>query len=199
MTRRRIVARLWRVRWIGFVIGLIILLLVVWVEVSHRINYGHFVSYGIHIHAVSRRADIGIPGIERMYAAEAFNYTLLPLALQGCQVPTDISPYETVDYRYQVQRFDPESSAWVKVIGVDQFDCEPLVTTRIWPGQKLRTVDWEATGAREGLQKGDTARFVVFTAFNKADDAVDQRTLLSPSFMIEDQVADPSVSYRVKH
>lgn len=199
MTRRRIVARLWRVRWIGFVIGLIILLLVVWVEVSHRINYGHFVLYGIHVDVVSQRADIGIPGIERMYAAEAFNYTFLPFSLQGCQVPTDVSPFEEVVYRYQVQRFDPDSGAWVKVIGVDPFDCEPLVTTRAWPGQSIRTVDWEATGARKGLQKGDAARFVVFTAFNKVDEAADQRTLSSPSFMIEDQVADPSVSYRVKH
>lgn len=199
MTRRRIVARLWRVRWIGFVIGLIILLLVVWVEVSHRINYGHFVLYGVHVDVVSQRADIGIPGIERMYSAEAFNYTFLPFALQGCRVPKDVSPFEVVDYRYQVQRFDPEYGVWVKVVGYDPFDCEPLVTTRIWPGQSIRTVDWEATGARNGIQKGDTARFVVFTAFNKVDDAPDQRILSSPSFIIEDHVADPSVSYRVKH
>lgn len=199
MTRRRIVARLWRIRWIGFVIGVISLVLVAWIEVSHRLNYGHFVSYGIHVHTVSRRVDIGIPGIERDYAAETFNYTFLPSALQGCQQPIDVSPFEEVIYRYQVQRLDPNSGAWVKVVGVDPFDCEPLVTTRIWPGQGIRTVDWEATGARKGFQKGDAARFVVFTAFNRSDDAADQRALSSPPFAIEDHVADPSVSYRVKH
>jgi hypothetical protein len=199
MTRRRIVAGLWRVRWIGFVFALIILVLVGWIEVSHRINYGHFVSYGIHIDTISRRVDIGIPGIERDYAAEAFNFTFMPLVLRGCQVPTDLSPFEEVVYRYQVQRFDPQSGAWAKVIGVDPFGCEPLVTTRIWPGQRIRMVGWEATGARRGLQKGDAARFVLFTAFNKSDDATDQRALSSPAFTIEDHVADPSVSYRVKH
>ncbi|HLF82835.1 MAG TPA: hypothetical protein VI837_01520 [Blastocatellia bacterium] len=195
MTRRI----LWRVRWIALVIGLIILILVAWVEVSHRINYGHFVSYGLHTDTLSRRADIGIPGVEMLYATETFNFTLLSFSAQGCQAPTDLSPFYEMIYRYQVQRFDPVSGEWVKVIGVDPSDCEPLMTRRIWPGQSIRTVDWEATGARKGLQKGDTARFVVFTALNKVDEAADQRILSSPSFTIEDQVADPSVSYRVKH
>ena len=171
-------------RWIGLAVMILLLSSFAWVEVSHRINYGHFVLYGIHIDVVSQRDDFGIPGIENAYAVEAFNCTVLPVALQGCQIPKDISPFEEVVYRYQVQRFDAESNDWVKVMGVDPTDCEPLVMTRIWPGQTIRTVDWEATGARDGLQKGDAARFVVFMTFNKMDDAAGQRILASPSFNI---------------
>jgi hypothetical protein len=199
MDRRRVFGRLCRLRRIAFATGFVLLVLVGWVEVSHRINYGHFVSYGIHVDTLSQHADIGIPGIETMYAAETFNYTLLPIALQGCQVPTDVSPFEEVIYRYQVQLLDPNLGVWVKVVGIDPFDCESLVTTRIWPAQSIRTVDWEATGARKGFQKGDSARFLVLAKFNTADDATDQKTLLSPPITIAEQAVDPSVSYRVKH
>jgi hypothetical protein len=184
---------------IGMALGVLLLVLVALAEISHRMNYGHFFSYGVHVHTMSQQASVGIPGIQTMYAVQTFNYTLLPLELKGCEFAADTSPYKHVEYRYHVQRLDLNSGDWVKVFGIDAIDCEPSVTTRTWPLQSIRIVDWEATAARKGLRKGDTVRFVVFAAFNLADREIGQSVIASQPFTIEEEVADASLSYRVKH
>jgi hypothetical protein len=58
-------------------------------------------------------------------------------------------------------------------------------------------MDGEATGAREPFQKGDQARFVVFTTLDK--ESAWKTAIPSVPFVIQDQVIRGDGSFRVKH
>ena len=76
---------------------------------------------------------------------------------------------------------------------------DALVTQALLPGETMEIVEPEATGAQDGLHKGDLVRFTVFTSFNESDDGWSQRVITSPTFIIEDEKLEPDVPYRVAH
>lgn len=183
--------------------GALVCVLVFSVELVHRYNYGHFVSYGLHVDAMSEDGNIGIPGQTKLYWAELSNFSLLPVALTACDYTTDTLTPGT-DYPYSVQRWDASSQIWQTISDMGGKDfCYPIpagrggthvVSKRLWPGTPVRVMEWEATGAREPFQKGDFARFVVFRK-------IDEGAVGIPSmpFQIEDQVERNDVNFRIKH
>jgi hypothetical protein len=164
-------------------------------EFSHRYNYGHFVSYGLHVDVIARESYIGIPGQTKMYEPHLSNFTLLPVSLEACDFVDDtLSP--GTEYPYAVQRLDTVSKDWQTVVAVSGEDfCTPtplskagtrIVSKRLWPGSAVKIMDGEATGAREPFTKGDMARFVVFREISKG--ANWQTAIPSIPFYIQDQV-----------
>jgi len=185
--------------------GLIVLLaaLLALFEFSHRYNYGHFVSYGLHVDVIARESYIGIPGQTKMYEPYLFNFTLLPVSLEACDFVDDtLSP--GTEYPYAVQRLDTVSKGWQTVAVVsDESFCTPapaarIVSKKLWPGSTIKVMDGEATGAREPFTKGDIARFVVFRELRKG--ANWQTAIPSIPFYIQDQVLrDRERNFRVRH
>ncbi|HEX5703770.1 MAG TPA: hypothetical protein VFX97_11265 [Pyrinomonadaceae bacterium] len=170
-------------------------------ELWHRSTAGHFVAYGAHTHLLRDPANIGIPGINSMYAVDVFNYGLLPISLKGCKQGSDISPYYEIVYRYQLERWDPSAADWKQIISLKASDCpkEALVSSTLWPGQSVRIVDWEATAATDGLRVGDNARFVAHALFDTDDNSAGQKTFISQPFPIDEEPTDRSTQYRIKH
>jgi hypothetical protein len=76
---------------------------------------------------------------------------------------------------------------------------EGLVTKVFGPGETMEVVEPEATGARDGLHKGDLVRFTVFASFNDRDDDWNQRPIISPTFTIEDEKLESEIPFRVRH
>ena len=180
-----------RMRWKLFA-GLIVLLaeLLAIFEFSHRYNYGHFVSYGLHVDVIAHGSSIGQG---KMYEPHLFNFTLLPVSLEACDFVDDtLSP--VTEYPYAVQRLDTVSKDWQTVVAVSGEDfCTPtplseaetrIVSKRLWPGSTIKIMDGEATGEREPFTKGDMARFVVFMEIHKG--ANWQTAIPSTPFWIED-------------
>jgi hypothetical protein len=186
-----------------FTIVAVVCALVLSVELIHHYNYGHFVSYGLHVDALSEDGDIGIPGQTKLYWAEFSNFSFLPVNLTACSYTTDtLSP--GTDYPYAVQRWDASLKTWQTVANMGGKDfCYPIplgrggtniVSKLLWQGRSVRVMEWEATGAREPFQKGDLARFVVFRNIDEGSAGIP-----SMPFQIEDQVEHNDVNFRIKH
>src|SRR5215470_20155819 len=61
------------------------------------------------------RADIGIPGVTKMYDARLTNFSLGPIRIEVCAFVDDAStPGEAA--AFSVQRFDVKSSSWVTIV-----------------------------------------------------------------------------------
>jgi len=171
------------------VLPVIVILLAILAFVAAR--FGTY-THALRATAIVRKADIGIPGISRMYSARLSNAGILPVRVTACDFVDDASHSGTM-VAYTVQRWDQPSKAWVNVgeWGADSF-CKPyplgimratVVERWIWPGKSLSTGE-EATGAR-GLHRGDTARFVIFTGrAGQYKEAVP-----TPGFTIDEQVS----------
>jgi len=65
------------------------------IEYLHHREYGHFVSYGLHVDTLNRDADIGIPGQTKMYWLRLSNYTLWPVKLAACDYISLFLPLPT--------------------------------------------------------------------------------------------------------
>ena len=186
-----------------------IILTCLWVagiEYLHHKEFGHFVTYGIHVDALNRDADIGIPGQTKMYWPRLSNYTLWPVKLAACDYVTDALAHGT-QYPYAVQRWNASSSNWdtiVEINGENYCDAYPLgliktdlVSKRLWPGMSVDVMDGEATGARDSFQKNDKARFVIFTTSSKQ--YAWKTAIPSAAFVIQDQVMRRDGPNRVRH
>jgi hypothetical protein len=178
----------------------VVLFAVIGIEALHYRTWHHYVGFGIHTHILKESVDIAIPGVSNMYAVTATNYTPLPILMHGCKGPSDVSPFYEVLYRYQVEKWESSTATWTKIMAVTP-GCpnEELVTTTLLPGKTMQIVEPEATGARDGLHKGDLVRFTVFTSFNESDDGSKQQLITSPTFFIEDEKRESEVPYRVSH
>ncbi len=148
------------------------------------------------------KADIGIPGISKMYSARLSNSGFLPVRVTACDFVDDTFSSGTM-VAYAVQRWDQTTKAWANVVelGPDTF-CKPypmgimeasVVKRWIRPGKSLSTGE-EVTAAR-GFRLGDTARFVIFAGpagqYKKA--------LPSPAFTIDEEVSQPGLNLRIRH
>ena len=175
------------------------------VEWRHHRTYGHFVSYGLHVDALSEDFSIAIPGQKRLYWAVLSNYSLSTVRLPGCRIPSDVL-YPPVEYPYAVQRFDEASNSWQTVMdetengwcAFRQTDAIGKAETYLSPGSSVEVMGSEATGAREPFRKGDLARFVVFRDVGARGDW--KTAVASAPFRIEDDVVrDENNSFRVTH
>jgi hypothetical protein len=194
------------IRRLLFTVAALLCALVIGLELVHHYNYGHFVSYGLHVDAMNKEGNIGIPGQTKLYWAELSNYSFLPVDLTACDYTTDtLSP--GTDYPYAVQRWNASLQTWQTIADMGRKDfCYPIplgrggthiVFKRLWPGRSVRVMDWEAAGAREPFQKGDLARFVVFRNVDESTDWKD--AIASKPFQIEDQVERNDINFRIKH
>lgn len=151
-------------------------LAVIGVEWVHHHNYGHFVSYGLHVDVLNEDAYSGIPEQTKMYWARLSNYSLLPVSLPACDYVTDAFEHGT-EFPYAVQRWDASAHSWQTIVDMSgEGYCRPaplsmiethLVSKRLLPGMSVDVLEGEATGAREPFRKGDLARFVVFRKLDK--------------------------------
>ena len=165
------------------------------VEFHHRLTFGHFVPLTLHADYSVAKADIGIPGISKLYDAHITNFGIFPRRIGSCEFVTDAFA-SGVSIGYRLQRWDAQSRRWQTVLDAASEYCRPyplgmirarLTSKVLWPGQTLSTGE-EATGARDGL-KGQTIRFAV---------VANGREFPTASFVIDEQVQRPDVDYRVR-
>ena len=151
-------------------IGIAFVLLVVALLTAVTIFGGPAV--GLRAELKIENADIGIPGITKMYEAQLVNRSPWPIRVHYCDFLDD-SMTHGEEVAYSVERWDGLAHEWRTVVAANGPDfCKPyplgmvktkLTTRLLWPGQSLSTGD-EATAARDGFNTGDRARFVIFAA-----------------------------------
>jgi hypothetical protein len=130
---------------------------------------------------------------------------MFPVRIQVCNFVDDTN-YRGSMPAYSVQRFNKQTGSWETVADAsDVRYCRPYplgwVETRVrtmWllPHQELSTGE-EITAAR-GFHKGDSARFVVYSAYHDSDRNV-FNAFATPAFTIDEEIADDPSKYRVKH
>ena len=146
-------------------------------------------------------ADIGIPGISKLYEARLVNRGLWPVRVSRCDFVDDtLTPGKMV--AYSVEKWDDSTKRWTTVvIGATGF-CKPyplgIVTAKLasgllWPGQSLSAGE-EATAARDGFNIGDRGRFVLF-----AGRAGDYSTALPTAEFVVDEHPTTDSPLRVRH
>jgi hypothetical protein len=164
------------------------------VEFHHRLTFGHFVPLTLHADYSVAKVDIGIPGISKLYDAHITNFGILLRRIGRCEFVTDAFA-SGVGIRYRLQRWEGASRRWDTVLDAASEYCRAyplgpikaqLLSKLLWPGQSLSTGE-EATGARDGF-RGQTIRFAV---------VANGREFPTASFVIDEQVQRPDVSYRV--
>src|SRR5436305_4065269 len=117
--------------------------LIGYLEVQHRYNYGHYFGYGLHLDVTSRNSSIGIPGQTNMYEATLYNFSIFPSKLVGCDYVSDTLRHGMA-FPYSVQRWNDLSKSWENVFfeNTDDF-CQPVplgrsdtkrVSYTLWPG-----------------------------------------------------------------
>ena len=137
-------------------------------EIHHRVRYGHFVGYGIHVDVAESSGDIGVPGIKTFYAAQVSNYTLFPLNLVGWEYRSDfLGAPPSFGCRFQIQKLSPQDVHWIVVMdfkpaGTSQF---PVVIKKLYPLGSIVPME-RLPAAVDSLRKGDRVRFAVFTNFS---------------------------------
>jgi hypothetical protein len=165
-------------------------------ESRHRIAFGHFAPLGLHADVSVAKADIGIPGITKLYDARLTNFSIFPRRIERCEFLTDAFAHG-VSVGYRIQQWDKTGVRWKTLLDTTGEYCRPyplgiaqaqLTSKLLWPGQMLSTGE-EATGARADL-KGETMRFVVVANGNEFPTA---------SFTIDERVQRADVGYPVRH
>ena len=176
-----------------------------YIEFRHWYNFGHLVSYGLHVDALNEDFSIAIPGQTKMYWPEISNFTLLPVRLPACRPVSDTLP-PPLEYAYAIQRFDETTRSWQTVSNATNFEyCvnpftheSGLAHTYLLPGSSVQVVSSAAVGAMQPFRKNDLARWVVFRqVFPTANW---NTAVASTPFTIEDDVEGNGDSpFRVLH
>jgi hypothetical protein len=156
---------------------------------------------GLQAELSTEKADIGIPGITKMYEARLINRSLWPIRVQYCDFVDD-SMTHGEEVAYTVERWDDVTRQWKTTVRANGRDfCRPfplgivrakLTTRLLWPGQTLSTGQ-EATAARDGFDIGDKARFVIF-----AGPAGDRAAQIATAEFFIDQHRETDVPVRVR-
>lgn len=178
---------------------------ILFIEFRHWHNFGHVVSYGLHVDAVNEDASIGIPGQTKMYWPELSNFSLLPVRLPACR-PVSDTLHPPLEYAYAVQRFDERSQSWQTTHDAPQFEfCfnpftneSGLENTYLLPGSSVKVMSGSAVGAMDEFHKNDLARWVVFRqVFPTANW---NSAVASQPFRIEDDVQrNEGSQFRIRH
>ena len=154
-----------------------------------------FESSGLHADVHVESADIGIPGVSKMYEATLTNDGSLPATVEQCREHNE-EGFET-NAAYNIERRDRQGRAWRPVFQFAQpKSCAGTSWTLLWPGQRISTGE-EATAARSAFRKGDTVRFVVATRVSVQH----RKSELHPTagFTLDEENTDRDINYRVKH
>lgn len=148
------------------------------------------------------RADIGIPGVTKMYGATLRNRGLLPVRTSQCDFVND-AMWHGKTLPYAVQRWDETRKRWEPVAEEPASEfCKPyplgiiegkIVDRWLWPGQSVR-IGEEATAGRGGFSLGDRARFVIF--LRTAGDY--KSSVPTNEFVIDEQLQN-TTDLRIKH
>ena len=174
-------------------------------EFRHWYNFGHLVTFGLHVDAVNEDAYIGIPGQTKVYWPEISNFSLLPVRLPACRPVSDtLNP--PLEYAYAIQRFDEKSQSWqtIRNAPIFEFCFNPftnesrLVNSYLLPGLSLKVMSGSAVGAMDEFHKNDLARWVVF---RQVFPSANWNTAVpSQPFRIEDDVQrNDGGPFRVQH
>jgi hypothetical protein len=168
-------------------------------ELSHLIRYGHFISFGMHADVLIRKADYGIPGITKVYEGELTNYGIAPVKVTACDFIDDTLSHGT-QVGCTIQKWDIPASRWINIFkNDDSAFCHPyplgmvethIITKRLWFGQSISAGE-EATAARDVFAIGDKARFVVFAGNGLA--------FPTAAFSIDEHHVGPDVPYSIRH
>ena len=185
----------WRLR-IPIILAAAVMIAAAVVQVRHYLIFGHIVPLGLHADVTVKKADLGIPGITKVYEAYVTNFGVFPRRVRRCEYLTDAMA-RGVGIGYRVQQLNQSSGRWQTVVDAASDFCQPyplgiseahLTSKLLWPGQTLPSAS-EATGARGNL-KGETTRFLV---------VVNDRDLPTAPFTIDEQIQGVDVGYRVSH
>src|ERR1035438_6026666 len=157
---------------------------------------------GLRAELIVNNADIGIPGISKMYEARLVILASWPIRVSYCDFVDDTLTRGKM-VGYAVERWDNVARSWTTVVDAHGVDfCKPyplgivkanLTSGLLWPGQSISTGE-EATAARDGLNIGDRARFVVFPGM-----AQESVSVIATSDFVIDQHRQTDVPLRVRH
>jgi hypothetical protein len=160
---------------------------------------------GVAAHFTFAKGDTGIPGLFTWYEAHLVNHGVFPVRIQVCDFVDDTSSRGSMP-AYSVQRFDKQAGSWQTIADAsDVRSCRPYplgwIETRvrtIWllPHHELSTGE-EITAAR-GFHKGDSARFVVYSAYHDPSRNVSSAFATTP-FTIDEEITDDPSKFLVKH
>ena len=148
------------------------------------------------------QADIGIPGVTKMYRASITNFGHMPVRITRCDFIDDAMAH-SVDIAYAIQRWDQKSNQWQQISTTSpKTFCRPyplgiiqskLRRVWLWPGQSLSTEE-EATAATGALGIGDRVRFVVFP-----DEPGNYSSSIATREFIIDEHPTSDVDFRIRH
>jgi hypothetical protein len=151
---------------------------------------------------IVEKADMGIPGVSKVYHAKITNRGIRPVWVSRCDFVDDAMQRGT-ELAYEVERWDTSAKLWVKsdFSRPDSF-CKPyplgIVEARqrggwLWPAMSLSTNE-EATAARDTSHIGDHVRFVIFIAAPG-----DYAHSLTTQEVVIDEAYRESVPLRLSH
>jgi hypothetical protein len=162
-------------------------------EIHHLYQFGHLAWYGLHLDVIKESASSGNGEVDHWYLMQVSNVSMFPVRLQACKSPSDVSPWEELIYRNQVERFDPISGQWQVTFRIQPDSCQPapdykLCWVRLLPGQSTMAVDYGSEVAvHTTTKKGDKIRYRVFCRFQDEDANRNQKILTSQPFVNEKQ------------
>lgn len=109
---------------LGILLASILTLVFAFVEISHRVSFGHFASPGLHADVLTREANNGIPGTA--FEARLTNFGVLPVRITVCDFVSDIGlTLELVGSR--LEEWDPLGNQWRSLfIRNDASSCHPV-------------------------------------------------------------------------
>jgi hypothetical protein len=136
---------------------------IVCIEILHAIHYGHLVGYGIHADVVRKDADIGAPGVKRLYTVRLTNYTVLPYSFEQVRFPGGYLGSGNWS-KYEIQKRNAKGGEWSTVVQINptEANLNSTATKKLWPGQSFFPIPWDPVEARSGVQTDDTIRFAVY-------------------------------------
>lgn len=176
--------RTWRL-WVVVLVCAFCAFIVI-VEVVHHRHHGHFVLYGVHLDVHRKRPFSGIGDKYCWYVVDLSNYGLAPVTLRGFSVQSDdLTQKPEFQLPYRIQRWDPQSSSWKpfrEFVPSPSLDVQPA-RKRLWPGSSINADSGVILGFHDGLQIGDTLRFV---AFQRNSGQASENALYSNSFKIDE-------------
>jgi hypothetical protein len=159
----------------------------------------------LHAEYSVETADIGIPGITKMYGARLTNSGRTPVRIEVCAFVDDAGGRGDAP-AFSVQKYNANSATWETVVDASNARvCRPyplgwvtaqLKTKWLWPGHSVLMGE-EATAAR-GFHKGESARFLLYTAFKHASEHAPQE-IPTPAFVIDEEAGEGAAGLRVRH
>jgi hypothetical protein len=161
---------------------------VVGVEGFHYYKFGHLVGYGPHMDVVLGNSDVGK---QDTFYARVWNVSLHSLDVEGCRLPGGYAG-EGILYRWDVQKWNPQTRTWNSLQGADNWTKEPFrgstqdgmegcngELTRVAPFT-TRVLGWVY---KDWVTSGEPVRMAVRTSVKLPPDQ--QRILYTDEFVVK--------------